>query len=130
MSDLDHDIAVVAGLVGLLLVFVTGYLSALWPQVADLLELSRPEGKDARARLTRRLRSFSLLTLGVAIIGIGVLAVMTPLSYDVLTGVECRAPYSPIRAGFALVYVYTALVALTAVALTVRLRRRAKSVAS
>jgi hypothetical protein len=121
---LDNEIANAAGVLGLLLVFVFGYFSALLPVILSLLDAPRPDVADDRLTLAARLASYRLIVGGVWLLTALVLLLMLPLSSQVVASIRLGAPFATIRAGLLAMDGMLLTLLVAAAWLWSRLRRR------
>jgi hypothetical protein len=128
--NLDKEILDVFSLVGLLLVFVTGYFSALLPPMEDLIQRRAPDGRDERRALANRLNSYRKLLAGLLCLVGAILALLFPLSRRVLLDWSFRGAFPTLRAGFLLSYFLLIIVFSVSVKLMRRLSRRIADVKS
>jgi pyridoxal phosphate enzyme (YggS family) len=84
--DLDRQIADVFALLGVLLVFVIAYLSAMFPLVEDAVRQPRPTVEADRLRLGRRLRAYRNLIGGLALSIVLIAVLLLPLSGQAVSG--------------------------------------------
>jgi hypothetical protein len=129
MTGLDGEISDAVGLVGLLLVFVAGYLTATWSSAAELLERPVPEVAADRARLRGRVAATRAVATGSLVATIAVLVLLIPLSHRVVTSFDLRGRFDTLRAGLLLVDVFLLSLAISALVLVRRLTHRARELA-
>ena len=103
MKLLDDQIADAGNLIAILLVFVFGYFSAIWPQLTVLLEEPAPAVAADRRRLASRLRAYQNLLAGLGLLVVAVLALLAPLTRQVLAHLSWKGPYHVLWAGLLLV---------------------------
>jgi hypothetical protein len=127
-GSLDDQISAVFSLLGLLLVFVIAYFSALWPRVEDLIAVPRPEANADRQILARRLRSHRNLFLALIVIASLVIGLLVPVSRRVVDDWTIGEGFPTIRAGLLLVDVFLGGVVLASGVMSFRLGRRARQV--
>jgi hypothetical protein len=111
LSDIDKQITDAFGLVGLLLVFVFSYFSAVLPHTNQLLETSIPEVIEVEQNKLKadcRTRQGVLIALITVVILIFVLLI--PLLTHVLADWHW-VPFDTVRAGLAMVEVFLLLMA-------------------
>jgi hypothetical protein len=82
---LDEEISNAFALLGVLLVFVIGYFSALFPLAQDLIERPAPEIEADRQALVVRLRTYRVLVGGLSLLTVATGIVVTPLTRRVVT---------------------------------------------
>ncbi len=103
MTPLDDQIADAGNLIAILLVFVFGYFSAVWPQLTVLLEEPAPTVAADRRRLASRLRAYQNLLAGLGLLVVTVVALLVPLTRQVLDQFSWTGRYHVLRAGLLLV---------------------------
>lgn len=126
MTDLNADISEVFNLVGVLLVFVFGYLSVIWPQAQALLEEAAPEVNIDRERFASEHDSYRRLVTGLLIVAGAVLGLLVPLSWRVLVEWNWDAKFNTTRAALLLVDGFLVALVLAALHLRWRLAKRAR----
>ncbi len=103
MNALDAQIADASDLIAVLLVFVFGYFSAIWPQLTVLLEEPAPTVGADRRRLASRLGAYQNLLVGLGLLVVTVVALLMPLTRQVLDQLSWTGRYHVLRAGLLLV---------------------------
>jgi hypothetical protein len=103
MKPLDDQIADAGNLIAVLLVFVFGYFSALWPQLTVLLDEPAPTVGADRRRLASRLRAYQHLLVGLGVLVVAVVALLVPLTRQVFDQTAWTGPYHVLRASLLLV---------------------------
>jgi len=103
MTDIDKEITDAFSLLGVLLVFVFAYASALAPLVFSALERDTPGPIDDRAVFIGRLRAYRWLVRGVFVAAGAVLGLLFPLSYRVLRDLSLSGAFHTVRAGLVMV---------------------------
>jgi hypothetical protein len=126
MRTLDQQITDVFSLLGLLLVFVIGYYSALLPQADQLLATTRPDARDDRLRLAARLSSYRTLATGLIVLIALVVALLWPLTRRVISAWTFDEPFPTMRAGLLLVDLILLVMAVAAIRLVLRLWSRGR----
>lgn len=124
MKTLDDEINGILGLIGLLLVFVVGYFSALLPQVDEWLAREAPTVKADRSGLVRRLTAFRKLTIGFLCADLLVVALLTPVSRRVLLAWSFEEPFPTLRAGLLLIDLFLVVILVSGSFLLARLWKR------
>lgn len=122
---LDQQITGAFSVVGLLIAIVTGYLAAVWPVVAGLLDASRPEVDRDRRALSARCRAYSRACGVFAFIAALVLSVMLPLAWKVAKTFDVSESLSTVRSGVVLFVVLMGAAVTVGVVLSIRLHNRA-----
>jgi hypothetical protein len=102
MKPLDDQIGA-AGNIDILLVFVFGYFSAIWPQLSVLLDEPAPTVAADRRRLASRLAAYQKLLTGLGVLVVAVVVLLAPLTGHVVTQFSVTGPYHVLRAGLILV---------------------------
>ena len=128
--NLDKELVDVFNMVGLLLVFVAGYFSALLPLMEDLIHRRAPDGLDERRALVNRLASYRRLLAGLLFLVGAILSLLFPLCRRVLLDWSFIGPFHTVRAGFLLTYLMLIVVFILSVTLRHRLSRRIAEVDS
>ena len=105
MKALDGQIAEAGNLIAILLAFVFGYFSAIWPQLTVLLDEPAPTVAADRRRLANRLRAYQNLLGGLGLLVVAVALLLAPLTREVLAEFSWRGPYHVVRAALVLVEV-------------------------
>jgi hypothetical protein len=126
MRNLDNQIRDVLDVVSLTLVFLIAYLSATYPRMQDLVEEPRPDEEFDRRRLANKLDALGRSLVVVLVFVIAALAVIAPVTTQVLADVDFEGDYSVLRAGFVLVNVMIVGGGGITFVLARRLRRRAR----
>jgi O-antigen/teichoic acid export membrane protein len=103
MKPLDDQIADASNLIAILLVFVFGYFSAIWPQLIVLLDEPAPTVAADRRRLASRLHAYQNLLLGLGLLVVAVVALLAPPTWQILAHHSWTGPYHVLRAGLVLV---------------------------
>lgn len=124
MNDLDLEISGAFSLLGVLLVFVIAYFSAILPDINELLGRPAPEVNADRRSLAARLRTYRSLTVGLLLVVAAVLTLLVPLSRRVLKSLSFTGPFQTIRAGLLFIDFLLIAMALVAGWLFARLSRR------
>lgn len=93
----------VFGVLGVLLVFVIAYFTALLPQVDELLQRPGPVEADLREALAARLGAYRKLTGGFLVLVALVGMVLYPLSDQVLRQWSFHWPFPASRSGLLVV---------------------------
>lgn len=122
---LDQQITSAFSVVGLLIAVVTGYLAAVWPVVATLLDAPRPEVDRDRRALSTRCRAYSRACGVFAFTASLVLMVMLPLAWEVVKTFDVGESPSTVRLGVALFVVLIGAAVVIGVVLSVRLYKLA-----
>ncbi|MDB5063634.1 MAG: hypothetical protein JWM18_68 [Chloroflexi bacterium] len=124
--DLDRQIADVFALLGVLLVFVIAYLSAMFPLVEDAIRQSRPTVEADRLRLSRRLRTYRNLIGGLALTIVLIAVLLLPLSGQAVSGWAWpwQRGYRTTRAGLVVVDLFLLLLLAVSGWQVTRLHRR------
>lgn len=122
---LDEQIANAFTVIGLLIAVVTGYLAAVWPVVASLLNAPRPEVDRDRRGLSARCSAYSRACGVFAFTATLVLIVMLPLAWEVVKSFDVGESPSTVRSGVALFVVLVGAAVVVGVVLSVRLHERA-----
>jgi hypothetical protein len=124
VTDLDREVADVLGLLGLLLVFVMGYFSAVLPQADALVERPAPDVQADLRTLIGRLRGYRRLAMAlVGLIGV-VLALLAPLTVEVVADWIDRGGYETVRAGLVMIDLFLIVMMGAGIWLLVRLNGR------
>lgn len=121
---LDQEIAAVSQLLSLLLAFLTGYFSALFPIIEQLLLQSAPDVQADRRKLVARLSAYRKLVAAFAILVFLALSLLMPLSGQVVIAIAPRASFNTLRAGLLLLDVFMIVMGVVSLSLSLRLRRR------
>ncbi|GGT26601.1 hypothetical protein [Streptomyces purpureus] len=120
--NLDKEIGDAFSLIGLLLVFLFAYFSALWTQVDNLV--GRPKRNEETGAL-RNLRKVLVLKrrhlAALSLLIVLVVLLLAPLSFKVIQRMQWGGTFSTIRAGLLLV----ALLLVMLLAAVVILNRKA-----
>jgi hypothetical protein len=103
MKALDDQIAEASSLLAILLAFVFGYFSAIWPQLTVLLDEPAPTVAADRRRLANRLRAYENLLGGLGLLVLAVALLLAPLTAEVFADFSWRGPYHVVRAALILV---------------------------
>ncbi len=119
MNSPDREISDAFSLLGVLLVFVFAYGSALLPLIVGVLEQTTPVAQDDRSAFVGRLKSYHRLILALIVVALTVGGVLAPLTRHVLATWTFSGPFSTPKAGLLLV---DALLLLT-VAASITLER-------
>lgn len=110
---LDEEIGGAFSLIGLVLVFLFAYFSALWTQIESLVGKAKRNEKSGVLRDTRRaLTSKRRYLLALALLIVLQLLLLAPLSFRVLGKTQPNAPFNTIRAGLILVEILILLLLL------------------
>lgn len=125
---LDTQISSVFGLISLLLVFLIGYFSALWPRVDDWRGKPPPDVGADRVALGIQLKGFAKQFLALDVLVILVLTLLGPISRQAILQWGSGGGFPTIRAGLLFVDVLLLLVGSFAGVQAFRLRERAKVV--
>lgn len=120
-SDLDQRIVDVFAVVGLLIAVVTGYLAAIWPVVAGLLNDQRPSEVDDRLDLGRRCGTYGYACAFFTAATAAIITILSPLLIDVVEAHDPSAALNPIRAALVIFTFLMACGVITGVLLAVRL---------
>ena len=124
-ASLNQEIIDAGSLVGLLLVFVFAYFAALFPIFEDIRHRPCPPANDDKQALMSRLKTYWLIGVSLQILVVLVLALLTPLSWQVLH-VEKFTPFQTVRIALLLVdllLIATGIVIGLEVFLLIRRRR-------
>jgi hypothetical protein len=125
VTTLEQEVSDAIGLIGLLLVFVVGYFSAVIPSSDELVGRPTPNVGYDRAQLANRLRSLRNLFVGLGVLIVAVLAVLAPLVVRV-TDALLHQPYSIVLGGVMIVVVALFVMLGASGAMAVRVERRRK----
>jgi len=127
VKTLEEQIAEAFAVLGVLLVFVVAYFSAMLPQIDELLERPTPGERDARGALAGRLVAYRKLVAGflgvIALVGV----VVYPLTSQVLMSWQLRWPFRTLHAGLLLVDLFLIGMAVAGLRLIYRLSRRIRT---
>ena len=126
MTPLDRDINDSVALLGLLVVFVVGYFSAVVPAADETWGRPTPDVAYDRGLLANRLRAQRNLLAGLIALIAVVLVVIGPLTVRVARAL-LRGPYSTTRAGVLLVGVLLAAMLVAAAVVMGRVERRRRA---
>jgi len=125
VNPLDREIVDSFALLGVLLVFVLAFASAITPLIASMLERPAPDVEDDRRIFIGHLRAYRLLALSLAFSAAAVLAILYPLSRRVIAAWTFSAPFHTSRAGLLLLDLF---LLLTLIAATIGAGRLAKRI--
>jgi hypothetical protein len=128
-GHIDKQISDAVGLVGLLLVFVAGYLTATWTNASDLTSRPIPTIATDRARLRSRVVATRAVAVGALVSIVAVILLLVPLSVDVVSRVDLDSEFNTLRAGLLLVDAFLVSLAVAAAVLIHRLNQRAAALA-
>jgi hypothetical protein len=124
MPSVDRQIGDAFALLGVLLVFVLAYFSALVPLANELIARPRPDVRADRDALVARVRSYRLLAAGVALFALLVLLLLVPLTRRAVIAFSTAGGFPTMKAGLFLVDALLLTLLAVTVALVVRLGRR------
>jgi hypothetical protein len=124
VTTLDDEITQILGLIGLLLVFVVGYFTALLPQTDEWLGREAPAVQADRKALVRRLGAFRKLAVGFLLADVLVLALLTPVSRRIVLDWSFEGPFPTLRAGLLLIDLFLVVILVSGAILLSRLWRR------
>jgi Na+/proline symporter len=129
MKPLDDQIGDAGNLISLLLVFVFAYFSAIWPQLTALLGEPAPDIAADRQQLADRLHGYENLLRGLAVLVVVVVAMLAPLTRQVVMRLSARGPYHVQRAGLLMVNILLLTLLVVLVATTMKVARRRRTLA-
>jgi hypothetical protein len=125
MNTLDDQIAEAGNLIAILLAFVFGYFSAIWPPLTVLLDEPAPTVAADRRRLANRLRAYEHLLGGLGLVVVAIALLLAPLTREVFTEFSWKGPYHVLRAAVVLVEVLlVSMLAIVAWSIARLARRR------
>jgi uncharacterized membrane protein YhhN len=124
VTTLDDEITQILGLIGLLLVFVVGYFTALLPQIDEWLGREAPAVQADRKALVRRLGAFRKLAVGFLLADVLLLALLTPVSRRIVLDWSFEGPFPTLRAGLLLIDLFLVVILVSGAILLSRLWRR------
>lgn len=127
MKSLEAEIGQILSLIGLLLVFVIGYFTALLPRVDEEVARPAPVVQADRASHLSRLSSFRKLMIGFLVADFLVLALVGPISGRVVSSWPVSGPFPTIRAGLLLIDLFLVALLIAGTVLLVRLWKRIES---
>jgi CBS domain containing-hemolysin-like protein len=87
-ATLDSRIVDSSSFVAILLVFVFAFFSALFTQIETARARPTPEVAADKRALSRQLRNYQWMAGGLIAVNLGVLLVMLPLTWQVLTHMD------------------------------------------
>lgn len=121
--SLDEQIVAAANLLAVLLVFVFAYFSALLPQIEELRSRQRPDVKLDRTQLSTRLRTYQLITVGLAVLVLAIFLLLVPLARQVIDA-GFLTPFDTLRAALLLVQMLLVVTVIVLASEWILLRKR------
>jgi hypothetical protein len=125
MNSLDREISDVMNLLGLLVVFVVGYFSAVVPSADEAWGRPTPDVAFDRSTLANRLRAHRNLLVGIMVLITAVLTIVGPISIRTIRAIFVS--YSILRAGVILVDVLLLAMWVACLVVAIRLERRRRN---
>jgi hypothetical protein len=127
-QQLELEITQVFTLLGVLLVFVLAYLSALLPQIEELLARPTPEVHEDRDRLVARLAAYRRLVLVELLLTALVLGLLLPLTMRTITSLTLGGTFRTVRVALLVVDLLLLGLACATVLTWLRLRSRSRQI--
>ncbi|MEW2561376.1 hypothetical protein [Streptomyces griseorubiginosus] len=106
MSEMNDEIVDVFSLVGVLLVFVFAYFSAVWPQSESEMAKRKVGDNYVLEERKDQLRRHFRLLIGLNVVILSIAAILSPLFIKVLGRIDLHAPFDAVRAGLAMVVIF------------------------
>ena len=119
-----QDIVDASGLIGLLLVFVFGYFSAVLPVVLALLDLPTPDVRADRQALASQIQSRAWVVRGLLVLDVLVLAWLLPLTVSIVRDLSFSGDFPTLEIGLLIMDAMLATLLVVTGMLLGRMRRR------
>lgn len=127
MTVVRDEITEASGLIGLLLVFVFGYFTAVLPAALAARDTPRPEVKADIDDLVGALRRYCLVVVALLVLDVLTLAWLIPLTVETIRAITFDSGFPTIEVGlFMMVLLLASLLGTTIWLLVALLKRIAK----